>query len=160
MSRAAFLQGPLRPHTRPRPGVDNSNSRLNPKSAQAPQGALTTNRPFSWDFSFAQARRQSPSTQARQKGPAPSLPSSPPPRPQWELAQAKTTAKTEGTPSHLVRGCKKEREKKRRKNEKLTPCSTHGFIVDQDHRAGGPTRVIVEQPKTSNEADDVEKPKT
>jgi len=31
---------------------------------------------------------------------------------------------------------------------------------DPDHRADGPTRVIVEKPKTSNEADNVEKPKT
>jgi len=30
---------------------------------------------------------------------------------------------------------------------------------DQDHRAGGPMRVIVEMPKTSNEANDEEKPK-
>ncbi len=30
----------------------------------------------------------------------------------------------------------------------------------QDHRAGGPAQVIVEQPKTSNEANDIEKPKT
>jgi len=27
---------------------------------------------------------------------------------------------------------------------------------DQDHRAGGPTRVIVEKPKTSNDANVVE----
>jgi len=31
---------------------------------------------------------------------------------------------------------------------------------DQDHRAGGPPRVIVEQPKNSSEANDVEKPNT
>jgi len=31
---------------------------------------------------------------------------------------------------------------------------------DQDHRAGGPTRVIVEKPKTLNEANAVEKTKT
>jgi len=31
---------------------------------------------------------------------------------------------------------------------------------DQDHRAGGPTRVIVEKPKTLNEGNDVEKPNT
>ena len=31
---------------------------------------------------------------------------------------------------------------------------------DQDHRAGGPTRLIVEQPKNLTEANDVEKPTT
>jgi len=30
----------------------------------------------------------------------------------------------------------------------------------QDHRACGPRRVIVEKPKNSNEANDVEKPET
>jgi hypothetical protein len=31
---------------------------------------------------------------------------------------------------------------------------------DQDHRAGGPTRMTVEKPETLNEANDVEKPET
>ena len=34
-----------------------------------------------------------------------------------------------------------------------------GEVNDQDHRAGGTTRVIVDKPRTSNEANDVEKPK-
>jgi hypothetical protein len=35
-----------------------------------------------------------------------------------------------------------------------------GEVNDQDHRAGGTTRVIVDKPRTPNEAHDVEKPKT
>jgi len=49
-----------------------------------------------------------------------------------------------------------------------TECKKFVWAIDaatsphnvQDHRAGGPTRVIVEKRKTLNEANDVEKPKT